>query len=65
MNKGDYLGEPRLPEQPTLRDFFAAHAPPMEDWYTQHVRPTLSDPFEAEASFRYDYADAMLKQRSK
>jgi hypothetical protein len=51
----------------TLRDYFAAHAPPMpEQWFKDSPRKE-SDPLwhwgEANAAWSYFYADAALRAR--
>lgn len=47
----------------SLRDYFAAHAPPVPE---QWLKDSLNDGqllVEAEADWRFEHADAMLKAR--
>lgn len=50
---GDYVGM-------TLRDYFAAHAPEMPDWFRGGEKG--SDDY---ASWAYRYAEEMLERRAK
>jgi hypothetical protein len=50
----------------SLRDYFAAHAPEMPGvWANNLPREKLTDPASLYALWRYEYADAMLAERSK
>jgi hypothetical protein len=49
-----------LPQGVTLRDYFAAHAPPKPDnWQPSDTKVIPHD----DAAWAYAYADAMLAQR--
>jgi hypothetical protein len=48
----------------SLRDFFAANAPPMPQMWRQ-VRHDFRSEVEAHARWSYEYADAMLAERAK
>lgn len=54
-------------EARTLRDYFAAHAPPMtKEFCRQFERKHSEQSFrfaEAEAAWAYSYADAMMEAR--
>jgi hypothetical protein len=45
----------------TLRDYFAAHAPPVPDWYIKMRNSDMEDLIK----WRWYYADAMLAEREK
>lgn len=61
----------------TLRDYFAAHAPPMPEWWhslwldrekrkaSQDDRYQMRGPVHAMAAWALDYADAMLAAREE
>ena len=50
----------------TLRDYFAAHAPECPKWFYEITRSgnEIADQ-RCVALWRYSYADAMIKERSK
>ena len=48
----------------SLRDKFAMHAPSHIDLEFMREFATTKDALKAEAVWRYEYADAMMKQRS-
>lgn len=52
----------------SLRDYFAAHSPPMpEQWYLDSPRKKADPQWhwgEANAAWAYFYADAMLRHRA-
>ena len=48
----------------TLRDYFAAHAPAMTDTWWNDTKGDGGHYAEAQASWAYFYADAMLKART-
>ena len=48
----------------TLRDYFAAHAPPMDDTWRSLYEPT-TQPQAAKIRWALWWADAMLKAREK
>lgn len=49
----------------SLRDYFAAHAPPMTDEWWEDSAEEESHWVEAQAAWNYAYADAMLKAREE
>lgn len=63
----------------TLRDYFAAQAPDPQPWWIELNRgrdrarnphneshkPIIRSELQLDASWRYEYADAMLAERSK
>lgn len=55
----------RINEGIYMRDYFAAHAPAMPDWFGQKMRQdTTMLTFEIMIHWRWKYADQMLKQRN-
>lgn len=52
----------------TLRDYFAAKAPPPPDWWMENYSSRAGDLYtvaDCVAQWNYVYADAMLSRRSK
>lgn len=51
----------------TLRDYFAAHAPEAPDWYMNEMlsAPRICSECEAYYKWRWEYADQMLKERTR
>ena len=49
----------------TLRDYFAAHAPPMPEQWWKDSKGDGHHWADASAAWAYFYADAMIAQRSK
>jgi hypothetical protein len=47
----------------SLRDYFAAHAPEMPDWFVE-IHPTR-DTFVMQFQWRWHYADAMIVERER
>ena len=62
-----------LPDVPSVRDWFAMHAPPMPEWYRdmQRARMTSEDAStilrepELEAGWRFCFADNMMARRAQ
>lgn len=49
----------------SLRDYFAAHAPKMTELWAADMKSLGVSPLEAEARWRYEFANVMLVFRSK
>ena len=45
----------------TMREYFAAHAPPMSEQWAEELIGDGHHCFDAEAAWRWTYADAMIK----
>lgn len=52
-----------LPTPGTLRDYFAAHAPPVPAWWVNN--PNRPDDAHAAVSWAWHYADEMLAERER